>query len=124
MIEIRNKSIVLVVNRNWQAVNLRTPKEGFCQIATSVATALEIDGGNHIRRVTWDDRMTLPFRDRDNALDTVRGTIRVPTVIVALNFAKVPKKRPKLCAKTIHQEIEQRKGGRLCSLSRLAHRYC
>ena len=31
------------------------------------------------------------------------GAIRVPTVIVAVNFAKVPKKRPKLCAKTIRE---------------------
>lgn len=34
---------------------------------------------------------------------TARGAIRVPTVIVAVNFAKVPKKRPKLCAKTIRE---------------------
>ena len=61
MMEILNKTIVLVLNRNRPAVNLRTPKDGFCQIATSVATALEIDGGNHIRPVTWDDRITLPI---------------------------------------------------------------
>ena len=36
-------------------------------------------------------------------MQTVRGQVRVPTVIVAVNFAKVPKKRPKLCAKTIRE---------------------
>ena len=36
-------------------------------------------------------------------MQTVRGPIRVPTVIVAVNFAKVPKKRPQLCAKTIRE---------------------
>jgi 5-methylcytosine-specific restriction endonuclease McrA len=94
---------VLVLNRNWQAINIRTPQEAFCQMATNVATALEIDGENHIRPVTWDEWITLPIRDCDNAVHTVRGAIRVPTVIVALNFAKVPKKRPKLCAKTIRE---------------------
>jgi 5-methylcytosine-specific restriction endonuclease McrA len=98
-----NKTIVLVLNRNWQAINIRTPAEAFCQMATNVATALEIDGENHIRPVTWDEWITLPIRDGDNAVHTVRGAIRVPTVIVALNFAKVPKKRPKLCAKTIRE---------------------
>ena len=72
-------------------------------MATNVATALEIDGENHIRPVTWDEWITLPIRDGDNAVHTVRGAIRVPTVIVAVNFAKVPKKRPKLCAKTIRE---------------------
>jgi 5-methylcytosine-specific restriction endonuclease McrA len=39
---------------------------------------------------------------------TARGSIRVPTVIVAVNFAKVPKKRPKLCAKTIRERDRDR----------------
>ena len=103
MSDILNKTIVLVLNRNWQAINIRTPQEAFCQMATNVATALEIDGENHIRPVTWDEWITLAIRDGDNAVHTVRGAIRVPTVIVALNFAKVPKKRPKLCAKTIRE---------------------
>jgi 5-methylcytosine-specific restriction endonuclease McrA len=103
MSDILNKTIVLVLNRNWQAINIRTPAEAFCQMATNVATALEIDGENHIRPVTWAEWITLPIRDGDNAVHTVRGAIRVPTVIVALNFAKVPKKRPKLCAKTIRE---------------------
>jgi 5-methylcytosine-specific restriction endonuclease McrA len=103
MTDILNKSIVLVFNRNWQAINIRTPQEAFCQMATNVATGLEIEGENHIRPVTWDEWITLPIRDGDNAVRTVRGAIRVPTVIVAVNFAKVPKKRPKLCARTIRE---------------------
>ena len=103
MTDMLNKTIVLVLNRNWQAINIRTPAEAFCQMATNVATALEIDGENHIRPVIWDEWLTLPIRDSDNAVHTVRGPIRVPTVIVAVNFAKVPKKRPKLCAKAIRE---------------------
>jgi 5-methylcytosine-specific restriction endonuclease McrA len=103
MNDILNKTIVLVLNRNWQAINIRTPAEAFCQMATNVATALEIDGENHIRPVTWDEWIRLPIRDGDNAVHTVRVAVHVPTVIVALNFAKVPKKRPKLCAKTVRE---------------------
>ncbi len=108
MTDILNKTIVLVLNRNWQAINMRTPAEAFCQMATNVGTALEIDGENHIRPVTWDEWIMLPIRDGDNAVQTVRGAIRVPTVIVALNFAKVPKKRPKLCAKAIRERDRNR----------------
>jgi len=103
MSDILNKSIVLVLNRNWQAVNVRTPQEAFCQMATNVATALEIEGENHARPVTWDEWITLAIRPQDNAVQTVRGPIRVPTVIVAVNYAKVPKKRPKLCARSIRE---------------------
>jgi len=103
MTDILNKTIVLVLNRNWQAIHVRTSQEAFCMMATNVATALEIEGENHIRPVTWDEWITLPVRPQDNAVQTVRGQVRVPTVIVAVNYARMPKKRPKLCAKTIRE---------------------
>jgi 5-methylcytosine-specific restriction endonuclease McrA len=108
MSDILNKTIVLVLNRNWQAINVRTPQEAFCMMATNVATALEIEFGDGaraeaLRPVTWDKWIALPVRPQDNAVQTARGPIRVPTVILAVNFAKVPKKRPKLCAKTIRE---------------------
>lgn len=103
MTDILNKATVLVLNRNWQAINIRTPAEAFCQMATNVATALEIEGENYIRPVSWDEWITLPIREQDRAVHTVRGQIRVPTVIVLANFAKVPKKRPKLCARTVRE---------------------
>jgi 5-methylcytosine-specific restriction endonuclease McrA len=43
MSDILDKNIVLVLNRNWQAINARTPADAFCQMATTVATALDID---------------------------------------------------------------------------------
>jgi 5-methylcytosine-specific restriction endonuclease McrA len=106
MTDILNKTIVLVLNRNWQAINIRTPQDAFCQMATNVATALDIefdsdpaeDGASRHASL-----ITLPVREGDNAVRTARGAIRVPTVIVAVNFAKVPKKRPKLCSKTIRE---------------------
>ena len=117
MNDFLNKSLVLVLNRNWQAINIRTPADAFCQMATNVATALEIEGVNHIRPVSWDEWITLPIRDGDNTVQTVRGAIRVPTVIVAVNFAKVPKKRPKLSAKN----IRERDGNRCQYTGRLLH---
>jgi hypothetical protein len=103
MSDILNKTIVLVLNRNWQAINIRTPADAFCQMATNVATALEIEGDEHIRPVKWDEWITLPIRDGDHAVRTVRGAIRVPAVIVVVNYARVPKKRPKLCARAIRE---------------------
>ncbi len=108
MSDILNKAVVLVLNRNWQAINVRTPAEAFCQMATGVATALEIEGEEHIRPVPWDEWITLPIRPQDTAVHTVRGPIRVPTVIVLANFARVPKKRPKLCARSIRERDRNR----------------
>lgn len=106
MSDILTKTIVLVLNRNWQAINIRTPADAFCQMANNTATALDIaldeEGqAQSLRPVMWDEWITLPIRDADQSVRTARGAIRVPTVIVAVNFAKVPKRRPKLSAHNI-----------------------
>jgi len=134
MSDILNKTIVLVLNRIWQAINIRTPQDAFCQMATNVATALDIefdetpgDGmfrtprsefrASNIRPVKWDEWITLPVREGDHAVRTARGAIRVPAVIVAVNYAHVPKKRPKLSAKN----IRERDGNRCQYTGKLLH---
>ena len=117
MSDILNKTIVLVLNRNWQAINIRTPQEAFCQMATNVATALDIEGDEHIRPVKWDEWIMLPVREHDAFVRTARGAIRVPTVIVAVNYARVPRKRPKLSAKN----IRERDGNRCQYTGKLLH---
>ena len=106
---ILTKTTVLVLNRNWQAINVRTPQDAFCMMATNVATGLEIEGENHIRPITWEQWIALPIREQDEAVHTVRGQIRVPTVIVAVNYAKVPKRRPRLCTKAIRERDHNRR---------------
>ena len=74
--------------RNWQAINIRTPADAFCQMATNAATGLDIELGNDaraevLRPVNRDEWITLPVRVQDNAVRTTRGAMRVPSVIVA-----------------------------------------
>lgn len=89
MSDILNKSTVLVLNRNWQAIDVRTPAEAFCQMATNAATALDIEGDSQMRPVRWDEWIKLPIRKSDAYVNTVRGAIRLPTVVVAVNDAFV-----------------------------------
>ena len=117
ILNILNKNIVLVLNRSWQAINIRTPQEAFCQMATNVATGLDIQGEDVIQPVKWDEWLALPVRPQDNAVRTARGSVRVPTVIVAVNYARVPKKRPRLCARA----IRERDGNRCQYTGRTLH---
>ena len=66
-------------------------------MAAGVANGLEIAGEELIRPVAWKEWLTLPVREQDEAVRAIRGAVRVPTVIVPASFAKVPRKRPKLC---------------------------
>jgi len=95
MSDVLCKATVLVLNRNWQAIHVKSPQEAFGMLATDTATALDIGEDGGMQPVRWKDWITLPIRESDNVVRTVRGPIRVPTVIVLANFSKVPKKRPK-----------------------------
>ena len=101
MSDILNKPTVLVLNRNWQAIHVKTPADAFCMIASGAAMALDVEGDDCIVPVNWADWLKLPVRDHDNAVNTPRGRVRVPTVIVASNYARVPLRHLRLNRRNI-----------------------
>ncbi len=108
MNDVLYKSTVLVLNRNWQAIDVKTPAQAFCMMANGNATALDILCAGDMRPVKWLEWIVLPVREEDYGVKTVRGLVRVPTVLVLARYSKVPKRRPKLSAKGIWE----RDGGR------------
>lgn len=96
-----HKNIVLVLNRNWQAIDVTTPASAFCQMSTGVATGLDIHGSDHMVPTPWKDWLKLPVRESDQAVGTPSGPLRAPTVIVLARFSKVPLKRPKFNARNL-----------------------
>ena len=102
------KATVLVLNRNWQAIDVKTPAQAFCMMANGNATGLDIQGIGDMRPVRWNEWLELAVREDDNAVRTVRGLVRIPTVLVLARYNKVPKRRPKLSTKGIWE----RDGGR------------
>ena len=93
--------MVLVLNRNWQLINERTVEEALSQMAAGAATGLDINGPNHIRPVPWEEWITLPVLREDEVIHTQHLQVRQPTVIVSVNYAKIPKRRPKFNLKNI-----------------------
>lgn len=94
MPDILNQSTVLVLNRNWQAIHVKTPAEAFCMMAGGAARGLDVQGDDTIVPVTWDEWLSLPVREQDRAVGSPRGAVRCPTVIVSSNYARVPMRRP------------------------------
>jgi len=101
MKSILHLSTVLLLNRNWQAIHVKTPAEAFCMMASGSASGLDVQGDDFLSPVGWEDWLKLSVRDQDKAINTPRGAVRVPTVIVAANYAKVPICRPRFGARAI-----------------------
>ena len=101
MNSILHQSTVLVLNRNWQAIHVKTPAEAFCMMASGAASGLDMRGDDFISPLKWDDWLKLAIRKEDNVVNTPRGLVRMPTVIVASNYSKVPLCRPRFGARGI-----------------------
>ena len=73
MNDLLNRSTVLVLNRNWQAIHVKTSAEAFCMLATGAATALDVQADDYITPVRSDTWLKLPGREHDNAVNTPRA---------------------------------------------------
>ncbi len=120
---IADKAIVLKLNKNWQPVGYGIVADAIVDlVAGESCKALDIqyvvdEDGNpdfsiepNFQAVGWDDWIQLPVRPWDLAIHSSKLTIRVPTVIVANNYALMPKKTWK--GKPSKEAIYIRDGGK------------
>jgi 5-methylcytosine-specific restriction endonuclease McrA len=101
MNNILHKDVVLVLNRNWQAIGVKTPADTFSMLMTDAATAINIAQDGSMMPIKWQDWIKLSVHESDFSVNTVNKVIKVPKVIVLCRFDRVPKKRPRFSAKNI-----------------------
>lgn len=96
-----NKNIVLVLNRNWQAISTVTPAQAFSRMASDSSTGLDVQTPGFMTPVDWETWIKLPVRDKDIGIGTTKSPIRVPTVVVLSRYSDVPIHRPKFSFKNL-----------------------
>ena len=95
------RETVLVLNRNWQAIHVKNATEALSMMYSDSATALDVRGQDHMVPLKWKDWVNLPVQEKDEYINTVRGKIKLPKVIVLCKYNQVPRKRPKFSARAI-----------------------
>jgi len=95
------KRKVFVLNRFWQLINETTVEEAVKQMAANAATGLDFRGEEDYQPVRWMDWINLPLLDQQEVIHTPHRKIRMPTVIIAVNYEGIPKRRPKFTLKNI-----------------------
>jgi 5-methylcytosine-specific restriction endonuclease McrA len=114
-----DKPIVLALNRAWQVIGHRTVRQAIvaltggdreCPPAVGLdiayprlAEGWDFDHPLYLNPVKWDDWVALPLRDFDFSVSTATLKIRVPTVIVATQFAKMPMRQARVCRASIYE---------------------
>lgn len=118
MNDITNKLLTLKLNANWQPVHMSLVRDAINDLCGSDYEALDIDydiddkgeydfnSPLYMTPVKWDDWIKLPIRDFDFTISSAHMTIRVPTILIAKNFSKMPIKKPKLSKYSIYHRDE------------------
>jgi 5-methylcytosine-specific restriction endonuclease McrA len=94
---------VLVLNRNWQAVRVIDVELALTDMVRGAMTGLDTSDPDNLRPLTWSEWAELPVAEGDLCIHTVKRKIKIPTVVALCSYAKMHRRRPKLCAKTIRQ---------------------
>jgi 5-methylcytosine-specific restriction endonuclease McrA len=117
---ILDKPLVLALNSAWQAIGHRTVRQAIVALSggergSAPAVGLDIsysraeDGSWEFENpvgfnpVPWEDWFNLPIRDFDLTISSAKQLVRVPTVIIAVNYSKMPVARPRLSREAIFQ---------------------
>jgi hypothetical protein len=107
---IANKLICLNLNSSWQPVGFKTVKDAIIDLCGAESDgkpkslALDIDYNideygepilddpKSMTPVSWSDWMKLPIRSWDLTISSPNMEIRVPTVLISVNYNKMPVK--------------------------------
>jgi 5-methylcytosine-specific restriction endonuclease McrA len=115
MSDILNKTLVLKLNKSWMAIDHMTVAEAITFLcsesggakpghALDITTAVD-ENGDHVlvnaQPTSWDDWVKLPVREGDLSINSSRGPIRVPLVVICAHYDKVPMKQPRLSAAAV-----------------------
>lgn len=121
MSDVLDSPLVLSLNRAWQVIGHRTVKQALIALAggsgSDVPAALGIDivypkfedgswdfeQPTFLHPLSWDQWLALPIRDFDLVVNTPRFRVRVPTVIVATRFARMPVRTPRVSREAIFE---------------------
>lgn len=92
---------VFVLNKHYRLINEVTVMEAIKQMYTNVATALDFTDEHYYVPVRWEEWIKLPPLNEDEVVHTLTMKIRQPTVIIAINYEGLPKRKAKVNLKTI-----------------------
>lgn len=105
MRDIAHKAIVLKLNKKWHPVGVELVGKTICDLITGVIEAIDIvyatnpdgtpnfDEYEYVNPVGWEEWSKLPVRDWDLTISSTHMVVRVPTVVITKNYAKIPEKK-------------------------------
>jgi hypothetical protein len=94
------KHSVLILNKHWIPINTTTPKHSFALMFSENAKGLLVED-DKVVPLDWNDWVAINPSEIDRKIKTIRGYIKIPTVIVLNHYDKIPKQTIKFTQKSL-----------------------
>lgn len=104
---------VLVLNSQWMPIEETSTQQALCDIVRGTATAIDTE---FMLALPWSEWSKLEVRAGDHSIATVRGPVRIPTVICKASYHKMPTKTPKLSKRNRRKAIGDR-DNKVCQIT-------
>ena len=95
------RQTVLILNKNWQAVHVKSPAEALSMMYSDSSTGLDVKGMDDMIPYKWDDWVSLPYDNNSDYIQTVRGNIKIPKIVILAKYNGIPHKRPKFSSSAV-----------------------
>lgn len=94
------KHSVLILNKYWIPINTTTPKHSFALMFSDNAKAILIEE-DKVVPLDWNDWVNVNPSEKDRKIKTVRGYIKIPSIIVLNYYDKIPRQTIKFTQKNL-----------------------
>jgi 5-methylcytosine-specific restriction endonuclease McrA len=91
---------VLILNKHWIPINTTTARHSFALMYSENAKGIMIEE-DKVVPLEWHEWVCLKLNQSDRTIKTVRGFIKIPTVIVLNHYDKIPKQTIKFTQKSL-----------------------
>ena len=91
---------VLILNKHWIPINTTTARHSFSLMYSDHAKGIIIEE-DKVVPLEWHEWICLKVDETDRKVKTVRGFVKIPTVIVLNHYDKIPRQVVKFTQKNI-----------------------
>jgi 5-methylcytosine-specific restriction endonuclease McrA len=95
-----NKHNVLILNKHWIPINTTTARHSFALMYSENAKGIMIEE-DKVVPLEWNEWVSLNLKENDRTVKTVRGFVKIPTVIVLNHYDKIPRQIIKFTQKSL-----------------------
>jgi 5-methylcytosine-specific restriction endonuclease McrA len=91
---------VLILNKNWIPINTTTARHSFSLMYSENAKGIMVEE-DKIVPLEWHEWVGLKVNENDRKVKTVKGFVKIPTVIVLNHYDKIPRQIVKFTQKNL-----------------------